>query len=121
MNKTRNGFTLVEVMIVLILLVAAFFPLLQMFSSGLLVSNEVKGTNTAIIIGQKKLETIKNLPYSSITNEAKTVVASYPAYSTRVIVNQTSTNIKDVQIVVYWYIGEGHETSVSIETLISNF
>jgi len=110
-----------EVLLVIILLVAAFIPLLQVFSSGLLVSNEVKGSNTAVILAQQKLGEIKNISFSAITNEAKAVISTYPAYQRQVIVTTPSTNLKDIMIIVYWKPGEGHETSVSIETFISNF
>jgi len=116
-----RGFTFLEVMLVLIILVAVFFPLLQMLSSGLLVSTEVKDTNTAIILAQQKLEEIRNSAFNSISQEAKTIISSYPAYSREVRVSTPYSNLTDVQVIVYWYPAEGTETSVSIETLISNF
>ena len=110
-----------EVLLVIILLAAAFIPLLQVFSSGLLVSNEIKGSNTAIILAQQKLGEIKNTSFSAISSEAKAVISAYPAYQRQVIVNTPSTNLKDIMIIVYWKPGEGSETSVSVETFISNF
>jgi type IV pilus assembly protein PilV len=116
-----KGFTLLEVLLVIIILAAVFFPLLQMFSSGLVVSDEVRGTNTAVILAQQKMEDIKNTAFASITSESRTVISSYPAYSRQVNVSTPQTNLKDIQVIVYWAAGEGAGTSVSIETLISNF
>jgi len=113
-----KAFTFLEVMLVLIILVAVFFPLLQMFSSGLLASSEVKDTNTAVILAQKKMEEIRNSAFSSISSEPTTVISSYPAYSRQVIVSRPETTLKDVQVIIYWSTGKELASSVSIETLI---
>lgn len=105
----------------LILIAAALLPLLQMFSSGLLVSSEVKGSNTAIILAQKKLEEIKSSSFSTITNEAKATISEYPAYKREVVVTLPSSNLKRVKVIVYWSPGEGSELNVYVETFISNF
>jgi len=118
--KSR-GFTLLEVMLVLIILAAVFFPLLQMFSSGLLVSTEVKNSNTAVMLAQQKMEEIRDTAFASINNEPRTVISSYPAYSMEVKVSWPQTNLADVQVIVYWATGEGGGPNVSIETFISNF
>jgi prepilin-type N-terminal cleavage/methylation domain-containing protein len=116
-----KGFTLLEVLLVIVVLVAVFFPLLQMLSSGLLVSEEVKGTNTAVILAQQKMESIKDTAFASITVESKATVSSYPAYKREVRVSTPQTNLKDIRVIVYWRPGTGSETSVSVETFISNF
>jgi len=105
----------------LIILVAVFFPLLQMFSSGLLVSTEVKNSNTAVMLAQQKMEEIRNTAFASINNETRTIISSYPAYSREVKVSWPQANLADVQVIVYWATNEGGWPSVSIETLISNF
>lgn len=112
---------MMEVIMVMLFLAAVLIPLLQVFSSGLLVSSEVKDSNTAIILAQKKMEELRNTTYDLITDEAKTAVPSFPAYSSQVIVNTPNANLKDVKVVVRWFGGEGSETGVSLETLISNF
>ncbi len=116
-----KAFTLLEVLLVMIILIAVFFPLLQMLSRGLVASDEVKGTNTAVIVAQKKMEEIKNTAFASISSETKTTVSSYPAYSRQVNVTTPQTNLKDVQVIVYWRPGSGQEMRVSIESFISNF
>lgn len=116
-----GGFTLLEVLLVMIILAAVFFPLLQMLSSGLVASNEVKNTNTAVKLAQQKMEEIKNLPFASIASEPWTVISSYPAYSRQVVVSTPQNNLKDIQVVISWATGEGGGASVSIETFISNF
>ena len=116
-----RGFTLIEILLVILLVSAVFFPLLHVFSTGLLVSSDVKGSNTAVILAQQKLEELRNAPYTAITSEVKSAITDSPAYSRQIIVNEQSTNLKDVTVIVYWKPGEGSETSVSIETYITNY
>jgi len=110
-----------EVLLVIIILAAVFFPMLQMLSSGLLVSSEVKGTNKAIILAQKKIEEIRNSAFSAISSEAKAIISEDPAYQRQVIVATPSTNLKNVKVIVSWSPGEGSETCITIETYVSNF
>jgi Tfp pilus assembly protein PilV len=119
--KKNKAFTLLEVLLITIMLAAILFPMLQMLSSGLLVSNELRGSNGAVIIAQRKLEELKNTIYINISSEVKAEVTGYPAFQRQVIVSEPHTNLKDVQVVVFWSPGDGNETSISIETYISNF
>jgi len=116
-----KGFTLLEVLLVILILSAVFFPLLQVLSSGLVLSEEVKGSNAAAILAQKKLEEIKATSFITISSESKASVPNYPEYSRRVIVSQPSLNLKDIMVIVYWMPGQGAETNVSVESLIANF
>ncbi len=116
-----KGFTLLEILLIIIILILVFFPLLEMLSSGLLVSDKVKSTNTAMILAQQQMEAVKNSSFTSISSTPQTTIASYPAYSSQVIVSTPQTNLKDVQVIVYWLSVTGSQTSVSIETFISNF
>lgn len=110
-----------EVLLVLILLTAVLVPLLQLLATALLASSEVKGSNTATVLAVKKLEQIRNTTFGSISSEANTTIASYPAYSQQVLVGAPSTNLKDIHVIVYWSPGKGTISSVSVETLISNY
>jgi Tfp pilus assembly protein PilV len=116
-----KAFTLLEVLLVIVLLVGAFYPLLQMFSSGLLVSSEVKDTNTAVTLAQKKIEEIKNTAFADITNEAKATVSGYSAYQREVVITSTGTTLKDVKVIVFWTAGDGGEMCTTLETIISDF
>jgi len=118
---SSRGFTLLEVLLVMIMLVAVFFPLLQMLSSGLVASTEARNTNTAVKLAQQKMEEIKNTPFASIASEPWTVISSYPAYSRQVVVSTPQNNFKDIQVLISWATDESTGASISIETFISNF
>ena len=118
--KKNRGFSLIEVLLVLILLVAVFFPLIQILSRTLIASGEAKNTNTALKIAQTKLEQIKNSSYSSISSEAKSTVSAFPAFQEQVIVTEPNTGLKNIRVIVYWVASEGSEISVEVESITSN-
>jgi Tfp pilus assembly protein PilV len=117
-----SGFTLLEVLLVIIMLMLVFIPLLQMLATGMSASEEVKSTNTAVMLAQKKLEEIRNISsWGSITAESLTALSpTYPAYSRQVSVTDLG-NLKDVRVMVYWGTGGQKADSISIETYISNY
>ena len=115
----KNGFTLLEILLVLGIMALVFFPLLSMFSSGLLVSGEIEGTATALHLAQQKLEAIKNLPFDSVSSEAKTAVENFPGYEREVTVTSPQADLKDVAVKVYWTV-RGSELNVTLQTLVAN-
>jgi len=110
-----------EVLLVIVLLVAVFFPLIQMLSRGLVASGEASGTNVALKLAQTRLEQIKNTVYSSIASESKATVPASPAFKRQVVVSEPSTNLKAVRVVVFWFTSDGSEVSVEVQSLIANF
>ena len=90
MSGASQGFTLLELMLVIVILVMVFFPLLQMFQTAFVASQELKGTDTAIFLGTKKIEDLRSLSFSAISSESITTVAAYPAYSRLITVTSTA-------------------------------
>ena len=117
-----NGFSFLEVLLVLIMLILVFIPLLQMLATGMNASEEVKSTNMAVMLAQKKIEEIKTVSsWASITAESlMTLSPTYPAYSRQVSVTDLG-NLKDIQVMVFWGIGGKKADGITIETYISNF
>ncbi len=114
------GVTILEVLVVIILLVTAFFPLISMFQSGLLVNLESKDSNVALKLAQMKMEQKLDLSFNAITNES---VASFPGftnYSAEVIVKTPLTNFKDIIVKVYFPVGRNVSKVVSVETYVVN-
>ena len=116
-----GGFTLFEALLTIVLLVAVFFPLVQMLQSELLASEDVKGSNTAAYLAQEKIEMDKNLGYASISSETLTAVPSYPAYQRSVTVSTPVTNLKDILVTVIWTVGGKSTMYLTAETYDSNF
>ena len=121
LTRKNRGFSLLEVILVMLLLITAFFPLLQVLSAGLVASGEAKGSNTAIKIAQEKMELIKNTTYAGVSSEANAAISGWPGFTRQVIVTTPSANLKNVMVVVYWYTPDGSRSSVEVSSLIYNF
>ena len=59
----RTGFTLLEMILVLVVITIALFPLIESFSSGIRASKSVSDTNTAIELAQQKMEQLQSIFY----------------------------------------------------------
>jgi prepilin-type N-terminal cleavage/methylation domain-containing protein len=118
--KKNSGFSLLEVMLVILILVTVFVPLLQILSGTLVASGEAKGTGIALKIAQAKLEEEKNTAYVDVITEAKAAVAGNTAYQREVIVSTPQTNLKDVRVIVYWFTPDGSEISIEVSSLVTN-
>ena len=114
------GFTLLEVLLIIIILMIFFVPVLQLLSSGLLFSGEADETLAAMGLAGGKIEELKRTTFASIESEGKSVVSGFPKYSREVIVTESQTNLKEVEVKVYWFIG-GEETNISLKTLIITY
>ena len=120
--RKGKGFTLLEVMLVIIMLLTVFFPLLQLMATGLSASEETKSTNTAVLLAQKRLEEIKSESYVNVTSEASASIASYPEYNRQTNVTSTpDASLKDVKITVSWGTGGPQSDIITLETYISSF
>jgi hypothetical protein len=115
MNK--SGFTILEMMLVVVFFVLAFFPLLSSLLQGFWGGNEVSNTITAIHLTENKIEQLKDSSFSGVTSEAKASVPNYSGYSRQVIVNINRTDLKDVQVITFWN-ERGTEISYEAKTQI---
>lgn len=103
----RSGFTLLEMILVLVVITIALFPLIESFSSGIRASKTASDTNTAIELAQQKMEQLQSVPFASLSSssEALGTIAEYPTFSREAIVTEPSTNLKEVTVNVYWRSG----------------
>jgi len=118
----RRGFTLLEMMLVIILLGVGIFPLMQLFSSSVVQSSGTTKNNLAIHLAQQKIEQIKNISFSAIesTSEAVGSIQGYVDFSREAVVSEVSPNLKDITVTVYW--GSGASSgSFSVRTYIANY
>ncbi len=117
---SSKGFTLIEVLLVIIILAIVFFPILRMFSQGIVASSEAEGTITATFLSSSKMEGIKNTSFVNIVSESRAPIPDFPKFQREVIVTEPHPNLKDVQIKVYFPI-RGEEINVSLQTLVANY
>lgn len=111
MKLSRKSFTLIEMLLVLLLIVIAIFPLIIAFSYGIKASIMATYTNIAIELAQQKMEELQIVSYSSLvsTSEPMGTIAGYPNFSREAVVTEPLTNLKQVDVNVYWKVGTNYE------------
>lgn len=119
--RSKAGFTLLSTLIVIILIVISLFPLLRALATNVLVSSETQSNIIALNLARGKLEEIRSLPFSAVTDEAKAPFADYPGYQSQVIVDLPTISLKNVTVMVYWQSAGGVEQVVSFETYVATF
>lgn len=111
-----------EMLLVMILLSISFYPLMLLFSNGIIASSNASRTLKAISLAQQKIEEISNLSYANIAsaNEALGSISSFPTCSRSTVVDEISPNLKDISVTVSWVNGSVPE-SFELKTYIANY
>ncbi|MCX5725691.1 MAG: hypothetical protein NT030_00660 [Candidatus Saganbacteria bacterium] len=115
-----GGFTLLEVLIIITILMIFFIPVLSLLSSGLIFSREADETLTAMSLASGKIEELNRTDFDYVQSEPKGPVYLYPKYSREVIAGTLETSLKDLEVTVYWILN-GQETSLSLKTLKAKY
>ena len=119
MRNAKDGFTLLEVVLTIILMVAVFVVLLEAFSTGLFSGGENETELVAINLAKERMEDIRNRTYATIVNEAKAVIAAFPAFQREVVVTTPQTGLRQVTVNVYWFT-KANELNESLVTYVSD-
>jgi len=120
--KKATGFTLIEALAAMAILVIAVLVIIQLFPAGLNVSRSSKNEIKAIDLAQGEIESIRDLAYADITNVARTRISSdqtspYFIFEKEVIVSyvngslttsEADLGLKKVTVNIYW--PEGDQT-----------
>ncbi|MGB9662205.1 MAG: prepilin-type N-terminal cleavage/methylation domain-containing protein [Moorellaceae bacterium] len=114
MLKGERGFTLLEVVVSVALLLVALVPLVDYLSlSGRWVSSS-RADLTALELAQGKLEEIKKKPFTEVQAEpadpqgAPLPFGDNPSFSYRVAVQQVSRYLKTVTVTVFYQDAGGY-------------
>lgn len=119
----KNGFTLLEILIALILFTVGVVAITGLFASGMFSGSDAENTTIAMNLAQRKMEEIKNLAFASIADEAKADVSGFSGFQREVavtapLVDPDMSDLKHVTVTAYWTL-KGDEISVPLETYIS--
>lgn len=123
MKIKRNGFTLLEILIAIILCTVGVAVVAGLISSGLVGSSDAENTAIAMNLAQRRIEEIRNLTFANIANEAKIAVNGFSGFQREVEVNDppgdpTTADLKQVTVTVYWTF-KGGGASISLMTFMS--
>ncbi|MGQ9824078.1 MAG: type IV pilus modification PilV family protein [Desulfotomaculales bacterium] len=92
--KDGRGFTLIEVLIAAVILVAVVIPLMTSFINATRWTAEAQALLAAANLAQSKLEEVKNKPFGEVQNEPTgsgeppVPFVDYPGYACRITVSE---------------------------------
>lgn len=122
-RKIRNrkeGFSLLEVMLAILLFGTGFAFLLQIVSTGLFAGGVNENDIIAANLVREKIEEFRNSAYSNVTEETPAeAVAGFPLFTREVLVTNPITNMKQITVNVYWYV-RGAQASLSAVSYVSD-
>lgn len=119
--RSLTGFTFLEILVAIILLVVGFSSILQVFSMGLFADADVESHTTALYLAQEKMEEIKDsATYAGINSFASaraSLTGNFADFDREVIV---SGNPKQVNVIVYWDV-KGVDQNINLVSLFANY
>ena len=114
-RSPKNGFTLLEILLTLLLLGVGVVSLVSAMTLILTSGGINESELVAVNLAREKIETLKNMSYSSIANETKAPVSGFTSYQREVAVTVSSANLKQITVTVYW----NHKTTELSKNLVT--
>lgn len=111
------GFTLLEVVIAVVLLVTGITALAMAFNLGLLASSDSESVQRALSIAQAHMEQVMNTDPDALASSGPAADATFSNYD--VTVSVSGTNPKQVGVTVGWT-PQGGQTSLSLNTQVAD-
>ncbi len=117
-----RGFTLIELMLAIVLLVTGISAATFVFSRGIFATTDAEAMEQGMALAQSKMEDLRATAFGSIASLAKAAVSGWTGFSRQVDVTQpggTNSNFKQVVVTVYWNTVDT-ELSTSLSTYVVN-
>jgi len=116
----KEGFTLIEVMITMVVLSIGLVALAGIQISAIKGNAFSRRMTTAVSVAEQTIEQIKNSPYDNVQSQSTTqVTAANMNFNSQVnVTNTTPTNGKRVEVTVSWS-DSGKSHDVRLSTIIS--
>ena len=126
MNRRRErGFTLIEIIMVIVIVGIAIIPIIQMYTTSLTGSADLKTGTVTLELAQEKIEETRQLSFAALASSSGTFPVPFTEYSYQVNVSYVDqnfnssgspTNYKKVEVTVTHSSG----TSTTLITVMSN-
>jgi len=100
--KNRKGFTLLEMMLVILFIGVGFLSILQLMVANLAAEKDIESTYLAMNIAAGKMEQLANLPFNSIVSENTVEVTDFPGYYQFVNVVSAEASLKQITVRLSW-------------------
>ncbi|MBI3318814.1 MAG: prepilin-type N-terminal cleavage/methylation domain-containing protein [Candidatus Omnitrophica bacterium] len=120
--KNSRGFTLVELIIALLLLVGGIASSTFIFNRGLFATNDMEMVEQGVALAQEKMESLRGTAFASVASESKAAVSGWSDFSREVAVTEpagTNSDFKQVVVTVTWNT-TGGELSTSLTSHVAN-
>ncbi len=117
----KNGFTLIEVMIAILILAVGMMAMALLQITAIRGGSFANQVTQASIYGQDKIEEIKNTTYASVTNGNDTITSGNGVTYSRtwtVTVDSPYTGSKTVNLTVSWTGPQGNSHSIQFSTIV---
>jgi len=107
--QDNHGFTLIEIIIAIFILVVALMGLAGVASTVINGNSFSKEITTATTLAQEKIEELKNTNYQNLGDGTD----SQSIYTRIWTITQTATHIKTIEVVVQWnHYGNSHDVTL---------
>ena len=117
----RRGFTLLEILITIVILVTGGVILAQILSTGIFADSEVESSGVALRLAQEKMEEIKDAAsYAAVDGYAAgraNIGGDFADFDRQVTV---AGDPKQVNVIVYWN-SKGQERNINLVTLLADY
>lgn len=124
LRRGARGFTLLEMLLALIILMVGVLSTVYLVSRGIVATNDTESTEQAMALAQQRMEALRSGAYAAIVNEPLAAVPGWANFSRQVAVSQpvgtgASIQIRQVVVTVFWSTTGGNQ-SLSLTTYVCN-
>ncbi len=116
----KKGFSLLEMLMVIVFVSVAFFSILQLFVTNLSAERETEGSLVAMNLASGRMERLFDTSFTYISSEATAEVAGFRGYFMSVAVTTREANLKDLKVNVSWKVS-GTPISYLLNSLRYNY
>jgi prepilin-type N-terminal cleavage/methylation domain-containing protein len=115
---SSKGFTLLEVLMALMLLLVTVTGIGKALSAGILVSGDSADVDLALNIAQAKMEELKGTSFASLADQASTADSNFSSYMVSIDAADGDDPMQ-IDVTVGWDI-KGGQNNVTLTTLIAD-
>ena len=121
-QSRQVGFTLMELMISILLIVGAVAAATFMMGRGMFAATGTETFQQAVALAQERMENLRGATFASIVSKLRAPVSGWTGFDRKVDVSQpagTNSDFKQVAVTVYWSTVDG-ELSTSLTSTVAN-
>ncbi len=117
----KQGFTLIEILIAIVLAATGLMVLMQLMCVAIFADSDLEYSLISLNLANEKLEELKDSNYSLVTSATESSISGFSFVDDRIVtVSEVDTDLKDVQVEVRWT-QKGGQQSINVRTYIANY